>query len=161
MSEQIRIPLSLHCFRYLQIEFQDSSGDLYLTEKDKFCQYFLGMLEKRDFPRKQKGIALRFQERNAHRDYRYAAANISEANAQRIDRLIEHMMFRELFSVLSYIDRSPGRSARYGKKKPVILFFCETYDPEGEILNYDMVNERYKRYRKKKALKKGKSDPKL
>lgn len=153
MPEQICIPLRPHTHRYLQFELEEHNGHLYLSEQDRVSQYLLGLLEKRDYPEKREGVTLTFHAQNRFRDFRYAAAGVSEDSVRRINSLLEHMMFKELFTVLAYIDRAPSRSARYGKKKPLILEFCDKYDPDSEVLNYDMVNERYKRWRKKQKEK--------
>lgn len=153
MPETVRIPLKTHALRYLETELQGSNGNIYLSEQDKLAQYLLGYVEKRDFPSQNQGVELHFHGRNRHRDLRTSAAGISAQNVDRINALLEHLMFKELFSILDYIDRAPTQSERYGKKKPMILEFCEKYDPENEELNYDMVNERYKRWRKKKRAK--------
>ena len=153
MPQEIAIPLKPHTHRYLQFELESHNGALYLSEQDRVSQYLLWLLEKRDYPEKRAGVTLTFHAQNRYRDFRYCAAGISEDSIRRINALLEHMMFKELFSVLSYIDQAPTQSERYGKKKPLILEFCDKYDPDNQVLNYDMVNERYKRYRKKKRKK--------
>lgn len=154
MRTTIKIPIRPYLSNFIRCELgQKEEPTIYVDSKSPIGSYLMGIVEECNCPQPVPDHCFEFaiperDERGKSYDGRYQFLKVSENNVRRFNAIIEYMMFSQLFAKMQLLDEQGGGKAVYGTKKEQILKFCDTFDPDEEFLNYDMVRVRYLRWRK-------------
>lgn len=151
----LQIPLPAHLMNYLQKELKSQSAEIKINANKALGAFLMGVTEVSNKPMpKPKDdcfieISVPVQDRlGKSYDGRGTWLIISPTNIKRFQRMIETLMYKELFSRLDLI-YARGEAQRKGGKMTIeIERFIAKYSDDRAVLSLDALRKAYYRYRK-------------
>jgi hypothetical protein len=155
MRIQVQIPLKPHINKYVMAHLRPQDGVLSLSAKSALGLFFLTMVQRgRSDKRKlyvgHSCLVVSLPARvngggliDARSEHHY----VSEANVQRINRFLEFVMKRELFTRLDVLHERGETKRKSGKMKEEIENWLMKYGIDECDLTFESVKKSYQRYR--------------